>query len=162
MTETDYGNWSTLLAEHQGLVRKGSLVRVLSPDGTWQEYQVHAKGKGCWVNVSSVGATKPTFSTQLLPGGRWYRIDYSGERIVSLERGGAVDPVSPTHHPINSDPAPGPTIMNRGSLEAGGTLATPADRDNTDSFSQLIEAHPSYEDSRFLTKMIQDLSLIHI
>ena len=161
MTETDYGNWSTLLAEHQGLVRKGSLVRVLSPDGTWQEYQVHAKGKGCWVNVSSVGATKPTFSTQLLPGGRWYRIDYSGERIVSLERGGAVDPVSPTHHPINPDPAPGPTIMNRGSLEAGGALATPADRDNTDSFSQLIEAHPSYEDSRFLTKMIQDLIKSH-
>ena len=51
--------------------------------------------------------------------------------------------------------------MSRGSFEAGGALATPADRDNTDSFSQLIDARPSYEDNRFLTKMIQDLHRNH-
>ena len=139
MTDSDYGNLSTLLSDHQGLLRKGDLVRVLSSGGSWNDHQVHSKGKGCWVNVSDVGGSEPNFSVRLVPGGRWYRISVPGERLAFLEGDTNLteeDEGHPTDaHGTNTEP----TILNNGRFEAGGGLATPGDRDNTDPFYQLIQ-----------------------
>ena len=139
MADSDYGNLSTLLSDHQGLLRKGDLVRVLSSGGSWNDHQVHGKGKGCWVNVSDVGGSEPNFSVRLVPGGRWYRISVPGERLAFLE--GDTDPTEEDESHLSGAQGTNtePTILNAGHFEAGGGLTTPGDRDNMDHFYQLIQ-----------------------
>ena len=161
MTESEYGNLSTLLADHQGLLRKGDLVCVLSTGGSWNDYQVHGKNKGCWVNVSDVGGSEPTISVRLLPGGRWYRIDTPGERLDFL--GEEVEPIGKDTTPLLGDQGAcgGPTILGAGTVEAGGGLTTPVDRDNTSSFSQLIPDPLHDADEENLARLIPALYQKH-
>ena len=139
MAEHEYGNLSTLLADHQGLLHKGDLIRVLTGTGSWGEFEVHSKSRDGWVNVSNPGQPKPTHSTKLVPGGRWYKVDSSGVRVGYLEGDDEPPLKQEANCPSVPIPTSQPTILSVGDLEAGGDLATQVDRDNTDYFSQIIE-----------------------
>ena len=155
MADHEYGNLSTLLADHQGLLHKGDLIRVLTGTGSWGEFEVHSKSRDGWVNVSNPGQPKPTHSTKLVPGGRWYKVDHPGERLGYLE--GEDDP--PLNQETSCPPGPAPpakpTILSVGDLEAGGDLATQVDRDNTDYFSQIIEPTRGTSDEEDLDNLIE-------
>ena len=51
----EYGDYTMILNQHQGLLKDGSYIRARMTDGSWQELKIYSKHRKAWYNVLRPG-----------------------------------------------------------------------------------------------------------